>query len=58
MRTYEADDLTLEMALSRAMDSDGLTLGEGLAIMVFITKGRKPSNTHPGVFKGFEPIKE
>lgn len=57
IRTYEADEWTLEMALSRAMQHDGLTFGEATA-MLFITKGEVPWNNNPGVFKGFEPIKE
>ena len=57
MRTYEPDDWTLEMALGRAMDHDGLTFGEVTAILL-ITRGHKPGNNHPGVFEGFEPIEE
>ncbi|QNN98399.1 hypothetical protein SEA_LILMARTIN_185 [Streptomyces phage LilMartin] len=56
MRTYEADEWTLEMALTRAMDNDGLTYGEAVAIL-FITRGDDPWNNNPGVFKGFKPIK-
>jgi len=56
-RTYDVDDWTLEMALSRAMQHDGLTYGEAVA-MLFITKGNKPWNNNPGVFEGFESIKE
>lgn len=54
MRTYEADEWTLEMALSRAMQYDGLTFGEATA-MLFITKGEVPWNNNPGVFEGFQP---
>ncbi|AIW02650.1 hypothetical protein AXJ18_gp124 [Streptomyces phage Jay2Jay] len=54
MRVYEADDFTLEMALSRAMEHDGLTYGEAVA-MLFITKGEVPWNNNPGVFAGFQP---
>jgi hypothetical protein len=57
MRTYEADEWTLEMALGRAMDNDGLTFGEVTA-MLLIIEGQKPWNNNPGVFKDFEPIKE
>jgi hypothetical protein len=57
MRQYKADEWTLEMALGRAMDNDGLTFGEVTAIL-FITKGEVPWNNNPGVFAGFEPIKE
>jgi hypothetical protein len=57
MRTYEADEWTLEMALGRAMDNDGLTFGEVTA-MLLITEGQKPWNNNPGVFEDFEPIKE
>lgn len=57
MREYKPDEWTLEMVLGRAMDSDGLTFGEVTAILL-ITKGDKPWNNNPGVFEGFEPIKE
>lgn len=57
MREYQADEWTLEMALSRAMQHDGLTYGETVA-MLFITKGEVPWNNNPGVFEGFKPIKE
>ncbi|QGH76451.1 hypothetical protein SEA_DAUBENSKI_179 [Streptomyces phage Daubenski] len=53
MRTYEPDDFTLEMALSRAMEHDGLTYGEAVAIL-FITRGDDPWNNNPGVFKNFK----
>ncbi|QJD50903.1 hypothetical protein KNV00_gp116 [Streptomyces phage Bmoc] len=53
MRTYEPDEWTLEMALGRAMDNDGLTYGEALAILL-ITEGRIPWNNNPGVFKGYK----
>ena len=54
---YKADEWTLEMALGRAMDGDGLTFGEVTAILL-ITEGQKPWNNNPGAFEGFEPIKE
>lgn len=57
MRTYEADEWTLEMALGRAMDNDGLTYGEVVA-MLLITEGQTPWNNTPGVFKDFKPLKE
>lgn len=56
-KPYKADEWTLEMALTRAMDQDGLTFGEATAIL-FITDGVKPWNNNPGAFEGFEPIKE
>lgn len=56
MRDYQADEWTLEMALGRAMDADGLTFGEVTAILL-ITEGQQPWNNNPGVFEGFEPIK-
>ncbi|QBP30936.1 hypothetical protein KNU49_gp119 [Streptomyces phage EGole] len=57
MRTYEPDEWTLEMALGRAMDNDGLTYGEVVAIM-FLTQGWPVDNNNPGVFKSLMPIKE
>lgn len=54
MRTYEPDEWTLEMALGRAMDGDGLTFGEVTAILL-IVEGQKPWNNNPGVFRDFEP---
>lgn len=54
MKTYEADEFTLEAALWYAMDNDGLTYGEAVA-MLFITKGEEPCNNNPGVFAGFKP---
>lgn len=57
MRTYEADEWTLEMALSRAMEHDGLTYGEVVAIL-FLTQGWSVDNNNPGVFKNMMPVKE
>ncbi|ASN73225.1 hypothetical protein SEA_WARPY_189 [Streptomyces phage Warpy] len=54
MREYEADEWTLEMALGRAMEHDGLTFGEVCA-MILITEGQVPWNNNPGVFEGFQP---
>jgi hypothetical protein len=51
---YEADEWTIEMALGRAMDADGLTFGEVVAILSIVA-GRVPDNNNPGVFEGFEP---
>lgn len=57
MRQYEADKWTLEGALGHAMDNEGLTYGEVVA-MLLLTDGQKPWNNTPGVFKNMEPIKE
>lgn len=52
------NDPTLgEGAVQRAMDNEGLTFGEAVA-MFFIMKGQTPTNNHPGVFKNFVPIKD
>ena len=52
------NDPTLgEGAVQRAMDNEGLTFGEAVA-MFMIMRGDEPTNNHPGVFKGFVPIKD
>lgn len=57
MRTYEADEWSLEGALSSAMHAGDLTYGEAVA-MLQLTRGQTPCNTNPGVFKNMEPLKE
>lgn len=57
MREYNADKWTLESVLAKAMDDEGLTLGEVIA-MLLLARGEIPFNNHPGVFKDLEPIKE
>jgi hypothetical protein len=52
------DDETLaEGVVQHAMDSEGLTFGEAVAMFQML-KGQTPSNNHPGAFKGFIPIKD
>lgn len=46
-----------EGVIHRAMDDEGLTFGEAVA-MLFIIKGEVPFNNNPGAFKGFVPIKD
>ncbi|QMP84289.1 hypothetical protein HUN41_00196 [Streptomyces phage Coruscant] len=46
-----------EGVVHRAMDNEGLTFGEAVA-MLFIIKGEVPFNNNPGAFKGFVPIKD
>lgn len=46
-----------ESIMFRAMDNEGLTYGETIA-MLFLTRGDEVTNNNPGVFKGFIPIKD
>lgn len=56
MNGEERDAIFLEGVMFRAMDDEGLTFGEAVAIL-FLTRGIKPTNNNPGVFAGMEPIK-
>lgn len=42
--------------LIHAMDNEGLTFGEAVAILTLM-RGNKPFNKNPGVFKDMEPVK-
>lgn len=55
MAGEERDSLLLEGVMFRAMDDEGLTFGEAVAIL-FLTRNKKPTNNNPGVFAGMEPI--
>lgn len=46
-----------EGVIHRAMDNDGLTFGEAVAMLLIIS-GKAPFNNNPGVFKNFVPIKD
>ena len=46
----------IEGVLFRAMDDEGLTYGETVAIICLI-EGARPFNNNPGIFAGMEPVK-
>lgn len=50
------DTILLEGVMFRAMDDEGLTFGEAVAIL-FLTRDQKPTNNNPGIFAGMEPIR-
>lgn len=51
------DPFLMEGVMFRAMDDEGLTFGEAVAILS-LTRGHAVDNNNPGVFSGMEPINE
>lgn len=50
-----SDPTLFEGALGHAIDNEGLTHGEALA-MLLLVRGDRAWNNNPGVFAGMEPI--